>query len=94
MAPEIITRNGYDELVDWWSLGCILYEMIIGFPPFMGDTPNEVFMSIVDHENILVFPDEEPTDEYGEAVDINLEISDVCKELIRRFGFLSSSFLV
>eukprot|EP01117_Protostelium_nocturnum_P010385 TRINITY_DN3735_c0_g1_i1.p1 TRINITY_DN3735_c0_g1~~TRINITY_DN3735_c0_g1_i1.p1 ORF type:complete len:898 (+),score=321.11 TRINITY_DN3735_c0_g1_i1:330-3023(+) len=85
MAPEIITRNGYDELVDWWSLGCILYEMIIGFPPFMGDTPNEVFMSIVDHENILVFPDEEPIDENGEMMELELEISDVCKDLIRRF---------
>lgn len=30
MAPEIIMQIGYDELVDWWSMGCILYEMILG----------------------------------------------------------------
>jgi len=84
MAPEIITRNGYDELVDWWSLGCILYEMVIGFPPFMGDTPHEVFDNIVDHDNVLQFPDEEPMDEEGNLIPIDLEMSDTCKEIIRR----------
>ena len=43
MAPEIISQEGYDELVDWWSVGCILYEMCVGFPPFMGDTPQVDF---------------------------------------------------
>ncbi|PRP86726.1 hypothetical protein PROFUN_02875 [Planoprotostelium fungivorum] len=90
MAPEIITRNGYDELVDWWSLGCILYEMIIGFPPFMGDTPHEVFDCIVDHENELQFPDEqEALDEDGAPIEVDLDISMSCKDLIR--SLLSSA---
>jgi len=49
MAPEILLRQvleitylepkGYDERVDWWSIGCILYELMVGFPPFWGETP-------------------------------------------------------
>ena len=34
MAPEIITRNGYDYKSDLWSVGIILYEMLHGYTPF------------------------------------------------------------
>ena len=34
MAPEIITRNGYNHKSDLWSVGIILYEMIHGYTPF------------------------------------------------------------
>ena len=34
MAPEIITKNGYDYKSDLWSVGIILYEMIHGYTPF------------------------------------------------------------
>ena len=34
---------GYREEVDWWSLGCIFWEMILGVPPITGDTPDEIF---------------------------------------------------
>ena len=34
LAPEIILREGYGNLVDWWSLGCLIYEMLTGYPPF------------------------------------------------------------
>lgn len=46
VAPEvqgkgIITFNivGYTETVDWWSLGVILFEMLVGYPPFASETP-------------------------------------------------------
>lgn len=35
MAPEIIARTGHGKAVDWWSLGCLTFEMIVGLPPFM-----------------------------------------------------------
>ena len=38
MAPEIVMNQGYDKTVDWWSLGCFIYEMLTGEVPFALDT--------------------------------------------------------
>eukprot|EP01114_Cavostelium_apophysatum_P015364 TRINITY_DN4162_c0_g1_i1.p1 TRINITY_DN4162_c0_g1~~TRINITY_DN4162_c0_g1_i1.p1 ORF type:complete len:965 (-),score=203.61 TRINITY_DN4162_c0_g1_i1:17-2884(-) len=74
MAPEIIMQEGYDEQVDWWSIGCILYEMVVGFPPFMGDSPQEVFGNILDHENMLQFPEDSD----------DCSLSPQCEDFIRQ----------
>ena len=34
MAPEMINRNGYDKSVDWWAVGIMMYEMLVGCNPF------------------------------------------------------------
>jgi protein-serine/threonine kinase len=34
LAPEIIERKGHGLAADWWSLGCIIFEMVTGRPPF------------------------------------------------------------
>jgi serine/threonine protein kinase len=34
LAPEILSDDGYDNSVDWWSLGCVMYEMLVGKAPF------------------------------------------------------------
>ena len=34
LAPEVIKKKGYDKAVDWWSLGCVMYEMLTGKIPF------------------------------------------------------------
>lgn len=41
IAPEVFSQKGYNELVDWWSVGVILFEMVIGYPPFYSDTPQK-----------------------------------------------------
>merc|ERR1719238_1956261 len=41
IAPEVILRQGYGKPVDWWSMGVILYEFLIGCVPFFGETPVE-----------------------------------------------------
>jgi len=51
MSPEITEgrhQGGsyYGEEVDWWSLGCVFFEMIFGMPPFQGDTVEELFSQI------------------------------------------------
>lgn len=41
IAPEVLARSGYTQLCDWWSVGVILYEMLVGQPPFLANTPAE-----------------------------------------------------
>ena len=46
LAPEVLSDKGYDCTVDWWSLGCVLYELLVGRSPFrilLGDSLNEDF---------------------------------------------------
>lgn len=38
MAPEILKGESYDYAVDWWSLGCVIYDMMSGKPPFTGNS--------------------------------------------------------
>ena len=56
IAPEVILRQGYGKPVDWWSMGVILYEFLIGCVPFFGDTPEELFAHTVNGKScILLF---------------------------------------
>lgn len=34
LAPEILEKKNYNKCIDWWSLGCFIYEMLVGHPPF------------------------------------------------------------
>ena len=47
LAPEIWLRKTYGYEVDWWSLGCVLYEMVCGLPPFWGDTIKDVYKKVI-----------------------------------------------
>ncbi|PLB51001.1 hypothetical protein P170DRAFT_406477 [Aspergillus steynii IBT 23096] len=47
LAPETINGVGQDEMSDWWSLGCIMFEFLFGYPPFNADSPDEVFDNIL-----------------------------------------------
>ena len=40
MAPEVIKSN-YNHKCDMWSIGVILYDLLVGFPPFYGETEQE-----------------------------------------------------
>lgn len=37
VAPEVQGKIGYTETVDWWSMGVILFEMLVGYPPFASE---------------------------------------------------------
>ncbi|RKP40250.1 kinase-like domain-containing protein [Dimargaris cristalligena] len=50
MAPEILLEQRYGRAVDWWAFGVLIYEMLLGQPPFRGDTEDEIFDSILDEE--------------------------------------------
>ncbi|XP_017557172.1 serine/threonine-protein kinase N2 isoform X1 [Pygocentrus nattereri] len=50
LAPEVLTDSTYTRAVDWWGLGVLIYEMLVGESPFPGDDEEEVFDSIVNDE--------------------------------------------
>lgn len=47
LSPETIEGVGQEEYLDWWSIGCIFFEFIFGYPPFHADTPEKVFNNIL-----------------------------------------------
>jgi len=75
IAPEVFQtdrKTGYSESCDWWSLGVIMFEMLIGYPPFCSETPQETYNKIMKWRDTLEFPPEVP-------------ISKLTKKTIRRF---------
>uniref|UniRef100_A0A8C7ZI11 protein kinase C n=1 Tax=Oryzias sinensis TaxID=183150 RepID=A0A8C7ZI11_9TELE len=50
LAPEVLIDNSYTRSVDWWELGVLIYEMLLGECPFPGDDEEEIFDSIVNEE--------------------------------------------
>ncbi len=47
---------GYTETVDWWSMGVILFEMLVGYPPFASETPRETWYKIQNWRKYLTIP--------------------------------------
>eukprot|EP00118_Oscarella_pearsei_P006029 m.27564 g.27564 ORF g.27564 m.27564 type:complete len:1054 (+) comp30158_c0_seq1:213-3374(+) len=50
LAPEVLTETSYTRAVDWWGLGVLIYEMMVGESPFPGDDEEEVFDAIVNDD--------------------------------------------
>jgi len=58
MSPEVISGRHeggsyYGTDCDWWSLGCVFFEMIFGSPPFTGNTPEELFQEVAQWQDRL-----------------------------------------
>ncbi|KAG5150611.1 hypothetical protein JHK84_027083 [Glycine max] len=58
IAPEVLLKKGYGMECDWWSLGAIMYEMLVGYPPFYSDDPMLTCRKIVNWKTYLKFPEE------------------------------------
>ncbi|KAL2652275.1 hypothetical protein R1flu_020403 [Riccia fluitans] len=58
IAPEVLLKKGYGMECDWWSLGAIMYEMLVGYPPFYSDEPMSTCRKIVNWKTHLKFPEE------------------------------------
>jgi len=58
IAPEVFSQKGYGAEVDWWSLGVIMYECLVGYPPFYADQPLQTCRKIVNYKRTLKIPSE------------------------------------
>ena len=55
LAPEMLIGNGHDYTVDWWALGILIYEMVVGVPPFFHKNKHRMYFLI--RESPVQFPD-------------------------------------
>ena len=53
--PEILSDDGYDGSVDWWPLGCVLYEMLVGKSPFR--IPKSSYLSADLYKKKITLPE-------------------------------------
>lgn len=60
IAPEVFLQRGYNKSCDWWSLGCIMYEMIMGYPPFCAEDPQTTYRKVLQWKENLIFAPETP----------------------------------
>ena len=58
IAPEVFERQGYTESVDWWSVGAIMFEMLVGYAPFASETPKETCHKVVNWKKYFKIPAE------------------------------------
>eukprot|EP00421_Protoceratium_reticulatum_P017376 CAMPEP_0168380830 /NCGR_PEP_ID=MMETSP0228-20121227/12563_1 /TAXON_ID=133427 /ORGANISM="Protoceratium reticulatum, Strain CCCM 535 (=CCMP 1889)" /LENGTH=327 /DNA_ID=CAMNT_0008393909 /DNA_START=48 /DNA_END=1031 /DNA_ORIENTATION=+ len=54
IAPEVLLNKGHGKPVDWWTLGILIYEMIVGYPPFVDEDPMGIYQKILSGK--IVFP--------------------------------------
>lgn len=59
MAPEVLKGEEYDFTVDYWSLGCMLFEALAGYPPFAGATVEETWQNLKHWKKVLRKPEYE-----------------------------------
>ena len=53
MAPEVINKTGYNFLADYYSFGCVIYEMMCGKPPFVATSKHELFDKVLHQDPVI-----------------------------------------
>jgi protein-serine/threonine kinase len=66
-------QRGYSRECDWWSVGVIMFEMLVGYPPFCSETPQETYRKIMNFKETLRFPED-------------ALLSPEAQDLIERYG--------
>jgi len=60
IAPEVFLHKGYTGQCDYWSLGVIMYEMLIGYPPFCSENAQDTYRKVMTWKENLIYPPEVP----------------------------------
>ncbi|KIP05792.1 hypothetical protein PHLGIDRAFT_30746 [Phlebiopsis gigantea 11061_1 CR5-6] len=73
IAPEIFQQKGYGNECDWWSLGAITFECLVGYPPFCSESTQDTYQKILRWNDYLMFPDD---------VHLSREAEDLIRRLL------------
>jgi len=68
LAPEILSGKGYDKSVDWWSLGCLFFEMLVSVSPFKFKKETKLEMKLYEKKIEIPFFFSEPAKSFAEAL--------------------------
>jgi serine/threonine protein kinase len=77
LAPEMLVGSGHDFTVDWWALGILLYEMLVGIPPFFHRNKHRMYFLI--KESPVNFPDP-----VKHGIDVSPNARDLIKKLLEK----------
>ncbi|GJJ72145.1 hypothetical protein EMPS_04502 [Entomortierella parvispora] len=78
MAPEILATQGYDYGVDYWSLGCILFEFLCGYSPFQAEDTRQTCVNVWHWRKVLKRP------VYDTEENLEFNLTDEAWDLISR----------
>lgn len=73
LAPELIQSKGHDKSVDYWALGCLVYELICGRTPFAHENQRDLFQNILYSRKTLKFPSK-----------FNVQAKDLVQQLLKQ----------
>ena len=73
ISPEMLLGLGHDHTVDWWTLGILLYELLVGIPPFFHRNKHRMYFLI--KESPVTFPDK---------IKHGIEVSPIARDLIKK----------
>ncbi|KAK9078033.1 hypothetical protein SSX86_002090 [Deinandra increscens subsp. villosa] len=69
LAPEILLGMGHGATADWWSVGVILFELLVGIPPFNAESPQQIFANIMNRDIPWPRVPEEMSEEAYDLID-------------------------
>jgi len=82
IAIEVLYQKGYDKMVDWWSMGVIMFECLCGYAPFHANDPLATCRKIVRYEKYFKVPHD---------IKLSKNVMDLMKKLVcpmnKRIGF-------
>ena len=58
IAPEVFSQKGYGQEVDWWSIGVMFFEMVVGYPPFFSENPGDTCKKIIKWKEHFSIPED------------------------------------
>lgn len=83
LAPEVVANQGHDINVDFWTIGILIFELLVGEPPFIDDNPMGIY------QNIMIGNIQYPDDMKEEEIDI---VNNFCTKVTARLGAVAGGY--